>query len=172
VRYQPFTHNASLGFPNFAFRINFTFPNVMYRLSLFQDRAAVSLWISVLEVLGLNLRRITAYRKTCFCDLPHSIRANYETTPLNMVRLLPYKSLECFWFLFHSTLYNLRRSRDYPVSIAIDYRLDNRMIGVQFPAGDGNFSFRHHVQTGSGAHPASYPMGTGGSFPGGKAGGA
>jgi hypothetical protein len=25
------------------------------------------------------------------------------------------------------------------------------------------------VQTGSGAHPASYPMGTGGSFPGGKA---
>jgi hypothetical protein len=23
-----------------------------------------------------------------------------------------------------------------------------------------------HVQTGSGAHPASYPMGTGGSFPG------
>jgi hypothetical protein len=25
------------------------------------------------------------------------------------------------------------------------------------------------VQTGSGAHPASYPMGTGGSFPGSKA---
>jgi hypothetical protein len=26
-----------------------------------------------------------------------------------------------------------------------------------------------NVQTGSGAHPASYPMGTGGPFPGGKA---
>jgi len=25
-------------------------------------------------------------------------------------------------------------------------------------------SFCYHVQTGSGAHPASYPMGTGGSF--------
>jgi len=29
----------------------------------------------------------------------------------------------------------------------------------------------HRVQTGSGAHPASYPMGTGGSFSEGKAAG-
>jgi hypothetical protein len=36
-------------------------------------------------------------------------------------------------------------------------------------AGAGNFSFHHHVQTGSGAHPASYPMGTRGSFTAGKA---
>jgi hypothetical protein len=43
------------------------------------------------------------------------------------------------------------------------------MIGVRFPAEAGNFSLRHLVQTGSGAHPASYPMGTRGSFPGGKA---
>jgi hypothetical protein len=28
------------------------------------------------------------------------------------------------------------------------------------------YSFLHVVQTGSGAHPASYPMGTDGSFPG------
>jgi hypothetical protein len=27
-------------------------------------------------------------------------------------------------------------------------------------------NFLHAVQTGSGAHPASYPMGTGGAFPG------
>jgi hypothetical protein len=33
-------------------------------------------------------------------------------------------------------------------------------------------SLLHVVQTGSGAHPASYPMGTGGSFSGGKAAGA
>jgi hypothetical protein len=31
------------------------------------------------------------------------------------------------------------------------------------------FSPHHHVQTGSGAHPASHPMGTGSSFPGSKA---
>jgi len=36
----------------------------------------------------------------------------------------------------------------------------------QFPAGDGNFSLRHLVQTGSGAHLASAPMGTGGKAAG------
>jgi hypothetical protein len=30
----------------------------------------------------------------------------------------------------------------------------------RFPAGSREFSFLHSVQTGSGAHPASYPMGT------------
>jgi hypothetical protein len=42
----------------------------------------------------------------------------------------------------------------------------------RFPAGVGNFSLHHRVQNGSGAHPASYPMGSGGSFPGGEAAGA
>jgi hypothetical protein len=32
----------------------------------------------------------------------------------------------------------------------------------------GNFSHHHGIQNGSGAHPASYLMGTRGSFPGGK----
>jgi hypothetical protein len=34
------------------------------------------------------------------------------------------------------------------------------------------FSLHHRAQTGSGAHPASYPVGTKESFPGHKAGGA
>jgi hypothetical protein len=34
------------------------------------------------------------------------------------------------------------------------------------------FSLLQIVQTGSEVHPTSYPMGTGGSFPGGKAAGA
>jgi len=34
-------------------------------------------------------------------------------------------------------------------------------IGVPFPAGPGNFSLRHLVQTVSGVHPALYPMGIG-----------
>jgi hypothetical protein len=58
------------------------------------------------------------------------------------------------------------------LGIATGYGLDDRMIGVRFPAEAGNFSPRHRVQTASGAHPASYPMGAGGSFPGGKAAGA
>jgi hypothetical protein len=43
---------------------------------------------------------------------------------------------------------------------------------VRVPIGARNFSAHHRVQTGSGAHLASYPMGTRGSFPGGKAAGA
>jgi hypothetical protein len=39
---------------------------------------------------------------------------------------------------------------------------------VRFPAMQ-DFSLLHSVQTDSGAHPASYPMHTGGSGPGGKA---
>jgi hypothetical protein len=35
--------------------------------------------------------------------------------------------------------------------------------------GQGFFSPLHRVQTGSGVHSASYPMGAGGSYPGGKA---
>jgi hypothetical protein len=62
-------------------------------------------------------------------------------------------------------------SRGSSVVIATGYGLGNRMIGVRFPAVPGNFSLRHHVQTGSGAHSASYPMGKRGSFPEGKAAG-
>jgi hypothetical protein len=43
------------------------------------------------------------------------------------------------------------------------------MIGVQSPTGAEDFSSSPFVQTGSGANPALYPMGTGGPFPGGKA---
>jgi hypothetical protein len=41
-------------------------------------------------------------------------------------------------------------------------------IGVRFPAGASDFTHLHIVQTGTGAHPASYIMSTRGSFPGGK----
>jgi hypothetical protein len=41
-------------------------------------------------------------------------------------------------------------------------------VHVRFPAGAGNFSLNNGVQNSSGTHPASYPMGTRGSFPGGK----
>jgi hypothetical protein len=44
--------------------------------------------------------------------------------------------------------------------------------GVRGPAGAGNFSLHHRVQTGSRIQPASYPMGTRGSFPGSKTAGA
>jgi hypothetical protein len=60
------------------------------------------------------------------------------------------------------------RSRGSSVSIVSDYGLDDRAIGVRSPAGARDFSSILCVQTGSGAHPASCTMGTGGPFPGGK----
>jgi hypothetical protein len=53
-------------------------------------------------------------------------------------------------------------------SIVSDYGLDDRAIGVRSPAGAKDFSSNLCVQTGSGYHPASCTMGTGGPFPGGK----
>jgi len=55
--------------------------------------------------------------------------------------------------------------------VSVGIPLDDRGSRVRFPAGAGNFSLNYRVQNGSGAHPASYPMGTRCSFPGGKAAG-
>jgi hypothetical protein len=62
-----------------------------------------------------------------------------------------------------------RGSRGSSGSIVSDYGLDNRAIGIGSPAGAKDFSSSLCVQTGSRAHPASCPVGTGGPFPGGKA---
>jgi hypothetical protein len=62
-------------------------------------------------------------------------------------------------------------SRNSSVSTALGYGLDDRGSRIQFLAVAGDFSLHHRVQNGSGAHPASYPMGIGGSFPGSKAAG-
>jgi hypothetical protein len=55
-------------------------------------------------------------------------------------------------------------------SIVSDYGLDDRAIGVRSPAGAKDFSSSLCVQTGSGVHPASCTMGTGGLSPGVKRG--
>jgi hypothetical protein len=59
-------------------------------------------------------------------------------------------------------------SRGSSGSIVSDYGLDDRAVGVRSPAEAKDFSSNLRVQTGSGAHPASCTMGTGGPFPGGK----
>jgi hypothetical protein len=64
------------------------------------------------------------------------------------------------------------KSPDSSVGIALGYGLNDRCSRVRFPTEAGNFSLHHRVQNGSGAHPASYPMGTRGSFLGGKVAGA
>jgi hypothetical protein len=53
--------------------------------------------------------------------------------------------------------------------INLSLGLDDRAIGVRSPAVAKDFSSSLSVQTGSGAHPASCTIGTGGPFSGGKA---
>jgi hypothetical protein len=44
------------------------------------------------------------------------------------------------------------RSRDSSIGVATGYGLDDRIIGVRSFAWAGNFSLRHRVQPGCGAH--------------------
>jgi hypothetical protein len=72
-----------------------------------------------------------------------------------------------FEYQLREQFYNVTircKSRDSSVGIALGYGLDDRGSRDRFPAGAGNFSLHHRVQNGSGAHPASYPMGTRGCF--------
>jgi hypothetical protein len=63
----------------------------------------------------------------------------------------------------------LRKKPGSSVSIVSGYGLDDRTNEVWSPVGAKDFSCCLCVQTGSGAHPASCTMGTGGPFPGAKA---
>jgi hypothetical protein len=67
------------------------------------------------------------------------------------------------YFLLGSIIEN-----DYLENQEEDGRIISKYI---FRRGLNIFSLHHRVQTGSGAHPASYPMGTSGSLPWGKAAG-
>jgi hypothetical protein len=59
-----------------------------------------------------------------------------------------------------------RGSRGSLVSIVFDYGVDNWVIEVRSPADVKGFFLYPVCPGGSGAHPASCPMGTGGPFPG------
>jgi hypothetical protein len=93
---------------------------------------------------------------------------NTYTECLNVKLLLIYLILFCVLLtscsMFLSFSSSATKSRDSSVGIALGYGLDDRGTRVRFPAGARNFSLHHRVQNGTGAHPASYPMGLGGLF--------
>jgi hypothetical protein len=72
-----------------------------------------------------------------------------------------------FYLNFYMSVHKM--SRVSSGSIVSDYGLDDRAIALRSPAGAKDFSSSLCAQTGSGAHPASCTMGTGGPFFGGKA---
>jgi hypothetical protein len=76
-----------------------------------------------------------------------------------------------YYYYNYGIIIIIIRSRESAVSIATGYGLNDRGVGVRVPLGARIFLFFRVIQIGSWAHPASYPTGTGGSFPGGKAAG-
>jgi hypothetical protein len=85
---------------------------------------------------------------------------------------IQYQELSIIDTNFKNTGTSRKQSRGSSVGIALGYGLNDRGSRVRFPAEAKNFSLHHRVQNGSGPHAASYPMGTRGSFLGGKAAGA
>jgi len=67
--------------------------------------------------------------------------------------------------LFHEFIYDI-----WQMTFNISWRAGRP--GFNSQQGPAFFSPRYRFQTGSGVHPPSYPMGNGGSYPGGKAAGA
>jgi ribosomal protein S30 len=91
--------------------------------------------------------------------------------PLSLIRkplLLSRPPAPCVTYI-HTYIHTYIRSRD---SSVVWRWATGWMIGGSNPGRRWEFSLHHRVQTGSGAHPASYPMCTTDSSPGGKAAGA
>jgi hypothetical protein len=74
---------------------------------------------------------------------------------------------QCVYGYYYEIMYY---ESHYVESVCL-YIAEGSMAGFRFLEGQ-DFSLLHSVQTGSEAHPASYPMGTRGSFPGVTAAGA
>jgi hypothetical protein len=72
-------------------------------------------------------------------------------------------------FLSQITIF--RQNRDSAVGIATGYGLDDRGVGVRVPVGSRILSSPRRLDR-LWVHATSYPVGTGGSFPRGKAAGA
>jgi hypothetical protein len=115
---------------------------------------------AVSSLLGPNIFLSTLFSNTlnlcCYLRVRGQVSHSYKTTAKNIVSCI--------------LIFRILDNRDSSVGIALGYGLDDLGSRVRFPAGAANF-FHHCVQNGSGAHPASYPMSTRGSFPVGKAAG-
>jgi hypothetical protein len=124
--------------------------------------------------IPISLRSILMLSSHLCLGLPSGLSGLIHWLALqNFVPLLGYAVLSpCLlwweadkWFDVYITLLGVGTTQWYNAELRAGWS------GVRVLAGAGNFSLHHHVQTGSGAHPGYYPMGTRGSFLGCKAAG-
>jgi hypothetical protein len=114
-------------------------------------------------------------------QIPRTGIKNFCNIPVAMVSIRNWSRSSQIYvhvtYKFHSYFTIWKQTRFAFVSLYLETgtaqwysaRLWARWSAFRVPAGAGNFSLHHRIQTGSGTHPASYPMGTRGSLPDGKA---
>jgi hypothetical protein len=97
---------------------------------------------------------------------------NYKRQPLSPI-VCQMNAVTLHIFKIHfSIIFDSRFwSRDSVVGIVTGCRLDDRRMGIRVPVESKIVSYLRHRDRLWG-HPASYPMGIGVSFPGGKAAGS
>jgi hypothetical protein len=126
-------------------------------------------------ILTLEVCSVLTYASGRWCPLvSHGLKIQKDT-----LKTRPFKTVYSvmYWFMqrnMHVTAHSFACLQERGAWVAQCYSAELRAgwKGVRVPARAENFSLHHRVQTGSEAHPACYPMGTRGSFPGGKAAGA
>jgi hypothetical protein len=148
----------------------------MVQLSATRSSCIVISWVSLMRFAAITLclasQQVFIVIVISLSTQSGNFRIHPRTFVVHLFLTCIGLNVETLWDVTFLWYILLCRSRDISVGIASGYGLDDRMIGVRFPAEVGNFSLHHRVQTGSGTHPASYPMGTRGSFLGNKAAGA
>jgi hypothetical protein len=141
-----------------------------------------SIWLSKTELPSgyLGLRVKIHIMRTVFSCCSSAVT---EAVPRTSCRLLDYPcarwtSSASRWSVWELLQYDHAHEvcHEYDASSVLNkfVQLSQYTVwttGIRSPAGEEKFSL-HRVQTGSGAHPASYPVGTGTCFTGGKAAGA
>jgi hypothetical protein len=95
-----------------------------------------------------------------FSDLPSSYNNNLLVIQFYLQICIMLLSSFVIPRLFISCTFHVSMSRDSAVGVVIGYGLDDQGVRVQDPERPKILTL-HIVQTGSGAHPASYPMGMG-----------
>jgi hypothetical protein len=84
--------------------------------------------------------------------------------------LITHFSLVSCYFIPLTSKYSPQHPVSFPgIALSVQRRDTGWTSGDRLPAEATNFSLVYSVQTGSGAHRASYPMSTEGCFPRGKA---
>jgi hypothetical protein len=141
-----------------------------------KDGIRMDLWLGGVW-LGFDWLRIGTsggllwVRWWTFGFLRHRVSLSMSSGPHNSA----YEDDSLLWYCTSVTVvqliwdYTAQWRTGVAVSIASGYGLDNQAIEARSLAVARDFSSSLCVQTGSGAHPASCPVGTGGPFPGGNA---